>query len=184
MPLTHYLGMPDNYLSQYNPIRTRRGSYQDNFNPDFPCIFDRTQEDVDRVKYLRNAILTHTNTEAEWEEYQQDLKGALNYSDLERIETNLGTLAEMLDIELLDMTRDPIPRIPYFKNLQKNVKIIRDSPYHTFTTPETPEMPLNTYQKINDIEKILYDAYWMYLKNEAVKYYAGTDIYAPDNIII
>ena len=46
-------------------------------------------------------------------------------------------------------------------------------------------MPLNTYQKINDIERILWDAYIMFLNNEEAYYYAGNEeLYANDNIII
>lgn len=180
MGLTNWAGLPDLYTTNINSMYT--------FNDvviDFYCVFDRTQADVDRVRYLRNVILNHTNTEEEWIEYKQDKKGALNFSDLERIEKNLNTLASLFGLSLHSMIRDPIPRVPYFKNLQKNVKIIRESPYHYPTTPQVPEMPLNTYQKINDIEKILWDAYWMYVANMKAFYYAGNDeLYANNNIII
>ena len=180
MALTNWSGMPDVYSGNINPIHC--------FNDvviDFYCVFDRTQEDVDRVKYLREAILNHTNTEAEWTEYQSDMKGALNYSDLERIEKNLNTLANLFGLHLHSMARDSIPRIPYFTNLWKNVKLIRESPYHFYNTPKVPDMPLNTYQKINDIERILWDAYIMFLNNEAAHYYAGNEeLYANNNIII
>ena len=180
MAITNWLGMPDIYPSNIN------SSYC--FNDeiiDFYCIFDRTQADVDRVNYLREVILNHENTEEEWAEYQSDLKGALNYSDLERIEKNLNTLATLIGLHLHSMARDPIPRIPYFTNLWKNVKLIRESPYHFYNTPPVPDMPLNTYQKINDIERILWDAYIMFINNQKAYYYAGNEeLYANSNIII
>lgn len=179
MGITNWLGLPDIYSGNINPAFA--------FNDeaiDFHCVFDRTQEDVDRVNYLREVILKHENTEEEWVEYQSDMKGALNYSDLERIEDNLGKLAGWFGIHLHTMMRDPIPRIPYFTNLRKNVKLIRESPYHFYNTPKVPDMPLNTYQKINDIERILWDAYIMYVNNEKAFYYTGNELYTGGNYII
>ena len=179
MGLTNWLGMPDIYTTNTNSTMAFNDVYID-----FECIFDRTQADVDRVKYLHDVIHAHTNTQAEWTEYKSNLKGALNYSDLERIEKNLNTLSDLIGLHLYSMERDPIPRIPYFTNLWKNVKIIRESPYHFYNTPEVPDMPLNTYQKINDIERILWDAYIMFVNNQHAYYYAGNELYADNNIII
>lgn len=46
-------------------------------------------------------------------------------------------------------------------------------------TPKTPSMPVNTYQKMNDIEKILDDVYGILLNN--FNYYCGSEIYAGDD---
>lgn len=177
-------------MPAFNPYVHTNDSYvQDNdlsvyaLNP-FICITDRTQEDVDRVKYLTEVILAGTNTEEEWTEFTQDLKGALNYSDLERIEYNLNLLSVLLQIPLVSMERDTIPRIPYFKNLLINVKRIRDSFYRLSTTPLTPNMPLNTYGKINDIERILRDAYSVRMRNSLRYMYCGTELYADGNEIL
>ena len=179
MPLNNKMGMPEGYVQNINPIRAREETYI-NFN----CITDRTQEDVDRLIYLRNVILNGTNTQEEWEEYQYNSKGALNYADLERIEGNIQILGELLEVQLVSMVRGDIPRIPYFKNVLQNVKIIRDSVYHFPSTPKVPQMPLNTFQKINDIEQILLDAYLVYTANKSSKYYAGVEVYMPSNIIM
>lgn len=149
----------------------------------FYCITDRTQEDVDRVRYLTDVILAGTNTELEWKEFQLDLRGALNYSDLDRIERNLGILADILHIPMVSMERDVIPRVPYFKNLLINVRRVRESFYRLSNTPLTPDMPLNTYQKINDIEKILRDAYAAKVRNDQRFLYCGTELYGNNEII-
>ena len=149
----------------------------------FYCITDRTQEDVDRVRYLTDVILAGTNTESEWTEFQSDLRGALNYSDLDRIERNLGILSTILNIPLVSMERDTIPRIPYFRNLLINVKRVRESFYRFSTTPLVPDMPLNTYVKINDIEKILRDAYAVKIRNDQRFLYCGTELYGDNEII-
>ena len=147
-------------------------------------IIDRTQEDVDRVKYLTKTILAGTNTQEEWTEFQSDLKGALNYSDLDRIEHNLTELANYFGITLVSMQREVIPRVPYFVNLLTNVRLIRTSLYHRHDTPDTPAMPLSVYQKINDIEKIILDAYDTWVKNQDRYFYCGESVYANDNILL
>lgn len=149
----------------------------------FYCRTDRTQEDVNRVRYLTDVILAGTNTEEEWEEFTLDLRGALNYSDLNRIERNLGILSSILRISMVDMERDIIPRVPYFKNLLINVRRIRESAYRFSNTPLVPDMPLNTYQKINDIERILRDAYAAKVRNDQRFLYCGTELYGDNELI-
>lgn len=48
-------------------------------------ITNRTQSDVDRVKYLAKRIRTGIVTEAEYAEYLSGMKGAYNASDLNRV---------------------------------------------------------------------------------------------------
>lgn len=174
MLLNNYVS-PINYMDERNEI-------VDNFY--FFCITDRTQEDVDRVKYLTRVILAGENTEDEWKEFQMNLRGALNYSDLDRIEKNLNTLSTLLNIPLVSMERPAIPRIPYFNNLLENVRRIRVSFYHYATTPQVPSKPLNTFQKINDIERILRDAYSVYRRNTETFFYCGDDVYAGEYMLL
>lgn len=147
-------------------------------------IIDRTQEDVDRVEYLTKVILAQTNTPEEWTEFQSDLKGALNYSDLDRIENNLTELATLFDVTLVSMSRDTIPRVPYFQNLLTNVNLIRSTVYHRHDTPTTPAMPLNVYEKINNIEHIILDAYEMWVKSQNSFMYCGDGTYMNNNILL
>ena len=123
-------------------------------------IYDRTQADVDRVKELKDiGYFNMTNTEkAEW---ATDLKGALNQSDLIRIETDIHILSDVLELSLTTY-EDNMPEIPdqtYYKHLRDCITAIRDAGYVKSTTPTTPNSPLNAYKKINDIEEILFDVY-------------------------
>lgn len=155
------------------------------------CILDRTQEDVDRIKELRAKFLAPEITEEEYTEYLKQMKGALNYSDLERIEYNLDLVANMFsaevdgfDVVLEDMSRDYIPRIPYFQVLLRNVKKLRDTLYILSTTPQVPALPLSWYYNWNDIEQIIYDVYWMKRRFERSFYYCGEELYAGGDYLI
>ena len=169
----------DNYMSAVDTFYASRGDH-------FHCIMDRTQEDVDRVKYLREVLLSKTNTPEELEEYKGSLKGALNYSDLERIEYNLQLLDSILDLNLVSMDRDVIPRVPYFVNLLINVKKVWDTKYRRYTTPDVPEMPLSWYWQWNDIETILWDCFKVYTINNSTdaKVFCGESMYADANCLI
>ena len=52
-----------------------------------------------------------------------------------------------------------IPMTSYYANLRANVQAIRDTGYVQWNTPAVPSSPLNTFQKWNNIEKILFDAH-------------------------
>ena len=113
----------DSYASIDDSFYASNGDY-------FHCVMDRTQEDVDRVKYLRSVLLAQTNTEEELLEYKEDMKGALNYSDLERIEYNLSILDMLLDLHPVSMDRDIIPHdMPITRNI--NILLSRFTTYHT-----------------------------------------------------
>lgn len=60
-------------------------------------ITDRTQSDVDRVKYLAQRITKGTATDAERAEYLTDLKGAYNASDLNRVTSAMEYLKRLYD---------------------------------------------------------------------------------------
>ncbi len=62
-------------------------------------IFDRTQADVDRVYELKNKILSgglSSLTDAEKTEYMAGLKGAYNYTDLNRVGEAVSYLAQQM----------------------------------------------------------------------------------------
>ena len=142
------------------------------------AVTDRTQSDVKRVVELM---------EKQWQDFSDDekaewnsgMKGALNTSDLERIRSNTQLISDVLDIGL------DVPDVPelrnesYFAKVLENIEIIRSTYMVHSTTPATPEAPLNTYEKWNDIEKILEDVYEILLNN--FHYYCGSEIYAGDD---
>ena len=177
MALDRYIG-EEQFVNEQNIVR---GEY-----PLIYCITFRTQEDVDRVKYLTEALLNGTNTEMELAEFQSDMIGALNYSDLDRIERNITILSELLHVPILSMDRDIIPRVSYFDRLLINVKRIRASNYRMYRTPEVPEKPINYYTKVNDIERILWDAYIMWVRNHSNNRweYCGQGMYAGSEMLI
>lgn len=184
-----------NHPSDNIPIRlrdTEGAMYTENKSSDpdaggIECILDRTQEDVDAVKELTNKLLNGEVTEEEYNAFLKSMKGALNYSDLDRIENNLLILKDLfapyITINYYSMDRAYIPRIPYFINLLKNVQLLRDTMYILRTTPQVPSLPLSWYYNWNDIEQIIYDVYWMYRRFERNFYYCG-EIYGSNNVLI
>lgn len=59
-------------------------------------ITDRTQSDVDRVKEIAAKARTDTWTEVEQAEWVAGMKGALSYTDFNRIESGVLELANIL----------------------------------------------------------------------------------------
>lgn len=59
-------------------------------------ITDRTQADVDRVKEIAVKARTGTWTEEEQQEWAAGMKGALSYTDYNRIENGIKELAEIV----------------------------------------------------------------------------------------
>ena len=140
-------------------------------------VTDRKQEDVDRVNEL-NAIGWDHMTSEQKEEWSNGLKGALNRSDLLRIENNIQILSDVLGLNLMTFANNVPgnPTIGYFSILLENVEKIRGAYGKKSTTPETPEAPINTFEKLNAIEQILKDVYDLLTNN--FHYYAGEGLYA------
>lgn len=146
-------------------------------------IYDRTEQDVLRVKQLIEEIKSGKAVQEEIVEYKTDLKGALNRSDLERIVGNINYLADMLDVTIQTQTVPEIPRVSWYNVLLSNLNIVLNAYAKYPDTPEIPIQPLNTYEKWNIIEKIIWDIKDLYQINE--HYYAGNDeLYANNNGII
>lgn len=143
------------------------------------AVFDRTQADVDRAVYLTSKETFNDLTDEEKAEFMGDLKGALNRSDLERIKNNIELLNEVLELKSTVSDIPELPKAPYYQELIKNVTAIRDAASVKKTTPVVPSEPLNTFQKWNDIELILWDVYDILTNN--FHYYAGEQLFAGDS---
>lgn len=144
-------------------------------------VTDRTQIDVDEVARLEKAGWDGM-TDAERERWKKGMKGAFKLSDIKRIENDCYILAQLLNVSIVTH-RENLPRFPtssYFKSLLDNVTTLRAVGYRYQTTPEVPEQPINTYQKINSIEQILKDIYDVY--NSNFVHYAGEGLYAGQEI--
>jgi len=115
-------------------------------------IVDRTQADVDYADANRGNLTPN--------------KGARNGSDLERITGNLRYLRDELTelgytipplISLTEWPMDFIPRYSDIDKIRVDVQTIRNVGLVSPHTPHVPPLPYLAYQKLNDIEKILFD---------------------------
>lgn len=165
--------------------------YQETFEYVLPFfVYDRTQADVDRVRYLNERYINGTITDEEIQEWNTGingklgLKGAFNLSDIKRNENNckiIGGLVET-EVDVKEWEYGDIPRVSDYLRIRDNVQKIRDA-YLTYSdTPPTPTQPLNTYQKWNDLERILHDVYFIYTANKNSYYYCDTEMYAGEGI--
>lgn len=141
-------------------------------------IYDRNILDITIVKEITNKIQTSgffSLTDTEKQQWQAGLKGTLNHTDLNRIEGNSRDIAQMVGVSIeapkVDWAMTDIPTQNDFRRILDNVRKIRSSNYVHSDTPVTPELPLNRYEKINDIERILFDVYDMYTRNMSAIYY-------------
>ena len=156
--------------------------------PEF--VYDRSQIDVDRVKELNFKYLNRTITEEEKQEWNTGidgnagLKGAFTISDIKRIEYNCELIGELLAVEVpvKSWKYGDIPRESDYRRILVNVQNIRDAYIVYSDTPQVPEQPLNSYQKWNDIERILHDVYTIYINIQNSYYYCGSEIYAGEGI--
>lgn len=166
-------------------------SYKDIYEYILPFfVYDRTQEDVDRVKYLNEQYLNGTITEDEKHEWNTGingkvgLKGAFNLSDIKRNENNCKIIGELVAAPVIIKEWDygDIPKISDYARIRENVQKICSAFITHSDTPEVPNQPLNTYQKWNDIEKILHDVYYIYVRLKNSYYYCDTEMYAGEGI--
>lgn len=168
-------------------------------------ITDRTQEDVDRIKEVTKRLLQRDyESYNEWSEllseYLENSKGALNYSDLHRIASNMNEIAGLIhptgyvqmyvySDDYFDRDGQSIPRASFFKTMYNDLLAIRGSRYYMADTPTVPQRPFNAYNKINDIEKILEDAYLVYRTNtdglfrcgDSSQTFSASEIFADEN---
>lgn len=119
-------------------------------------IFDRTQADVDfaisKIAEWKNSGYTSV----------YELKGCLNISDINRIETNIQYLSEQLTdlyypsyITSKTWGLSGLPDINDVVRIIANVKKIISSFYQSSNAPELPDTML-TYEQVNNIEENLY----------------------------
>lgn len=141
-------------------------------------VTDRAQSDVERVCELLEKGWSNFS-EDEKTEWNKGIKGALNTSDLERIQNNTQLLSDVLEIGLTVSKVPELPTQSFFNQIIQNTEAIRNAYCIHSTTPVTPKEPLNTYQKWNDIERILTDVYMILLNN--FHYYCGNEIYSGED---
>lgn len=123
-------------------------------------ITDRTKADVDRCKELA-AKGWNNMTEAEKAEwYGAAMRGAYNYSDLNRVESAVAELSEFLALGLATKTDWGMWDAPTQADMSRyisNLKAVKESFLSGVSVPDT--MDGFTYGSANNIEKMLAEAF-------------------------
>ena len=137
-------------------------------------ITDRTQADVNRVKQIAEKIENGTASESELAEFNSAaIKGAYNYTDLNRVTAAMEALKAKLEgygyavpgyqVVPIDGKRtvwieEDSPTPGQMQTYLGNVSAVRAVLDMLATTPDVPpDMVALTVQDANDIEQILFD---------------------------
>lgn len=124
-------------------------------------ITDRTQSDVDRVKEIAAKARTDTWTEAEQAEWVAGMKGALSYTDFNRIESGVLELANILGASVNVKTDWSVSGYLTESDASRwlaNIEAIRSKNSGSSKIGQTPtSMDKLTFDIMNQIESILED---------------------------
>lgn len=148
-------------------------------------IYDRSQTDVERLKQL-NAKGYYNLTPEEKQEWLGDSKGALNKSDLSRIENNIKVIYDMLGEDKAVAIYPEIPNVSYYSALRNRVADVRTKAFAALYCNKTvPEQPLNHFEKWNDIERILSEIHRVLENNAKAFLYCMEDaeLYCDSGVI-
>lgn len=152
------------------------------------AIYDRNILDVQTAKELLTKIYTTKFSSLTVDEkamWLAGLKGCLNYTDVNRIESNCKEISDLIGLGLTTKTtwvNGEFIKVSDFERIINNVILIRNTNYIRSDTPQTPGLPLNRYDKINDIEKILINVFDVYTANSVAIDYMDNEIYIDENI--
>lgn len=150
-------------------------------------ITDRTAADVERYLTLRNKGFANL-TAAERAEWLAPMKGAYNFTDLNRVEEAVQFLAEKLrdrgyrvDIsEAKVWTMSSLPTLADMNRYLDNVRVIRSAFATLGTTPQVPTSASGlTYKEANDIEQIIFDVNKLLDNMMSVWFFSG-DLYSGE----
>lgn len=126
-------------------------------------VYDRTKDDIEK----------------------RTQKAFINASDLNRIEKNAEMIGQRISVSIsvkTDWETGGIPKHSDYRRIEENTGMIRAGYMVHDDTPAVPERPYNTFQKWNDIEKILYDVFFIYVKNFGNVIYCGDGFSCGDEI--
>lgn len=140
--------------------------------PEISFIFDRTNEDLAIATELREKIATigyDKLTDYEKELWNSDLKGCRNASDLNRIGNACNIISNMMYTAGIieeefhikdDWEQIDIPSIWNMENLLGIIVVLREiASEYDKTIEKVPNNPINTIEKMNLVERILYEVY-------------------------
>lgn len=150
-------------------------------------ITDRTAADVERYLTLRNKGFANL-TAAERTEWLSPMKGAYNYTDLNRVEDAVGYVADKLrergyrvDISAKKTwTMTSLPTLSDMNTYLNNIKAIRSAFATLSTTPQAPSTIKGfTYKEANAIEQILIDVDQL-LENMMSAWFFSGDLFSGE----
>lgn len=130
-------------------------------------VTDRTQADVNRVKHIAEKIKNGTASESELAEFNgASMKGAYNYTDLNRVGRAISYLASRMTALGCSVFVDP--KVDWTENdwltpgaaehYLSDLRKIRSVFTQLSTTPSVPaDMEKFTVEEANEIEKMLSD---------------------------
>lgn len=148
-------------------------------------ISDRTIEDVERWRILRNKGYANMTTAEKSEWMAQTMKGAYNHTDLNRVGNALNDLRERLHdagyitfdtnfVAKTDWNIDDIPTAADLTAYLDAVSIIRGAMARYSYTPVVPaNVGSLSYSEANDIEKILSDVDILINNMLTARYFCG-----------
>lgn len=124
-------------------------------------ITDRTQSDVNHVKEITAKARTGTWTKTEQSEWLAGMKGALNYTDFNRIESGIQELGSIVGASVsvcTDWTADGYMKVSDAIRWLSNINSIRAKCSGPSAIADTPEsMNKLDFSTMNQIEQILLD---------------------------
>lgn len=124
-------------------------------------ITDRTQSDVNHVKEITAKARTGTWTKNEQSEWLAGMKGALNYTDFNRIESGIQELGSIVGASVsvrIDWTTDGYMKVSDAIRWLSNINSIRAKCSGSSAIADTPEsMNKLDFSTMNQIEQILLD---------------------------
>lgn len=132
-------------------------------------IFDRTKEDVDYLKSLMVTIQTTgwgNVSQSVRDEWLAQNKGAINYTDLNRIEENIEFIVSELENVGISIAIDrsnptwtlgAYLLIDNINRIRNNLNLIINGWYSLPSTPTIKYSNPMNYLDANDLERVLYD---------------------------
>lgn len=146
-------------------------------------VYDRTEKDVDFARYCKETRYANLTAE-EKEKWKGELKGAVTVETWNRVEGNTQAVASeiIVPVSTKNWLRTDIPRYSDYIRLLENLAKIRSSYGLMSDTPQVPDRPINTYQKWNDIEKILHDVHYVFTHSTEDVYYCGDEVFIGEGV--
>jgi len=149
-------------------------------------ITDRASQDVDRVRVLA-AKAWQDMTAEERAEWLSPLKGAYNYTDLNRVEEAVAYVSERLNefgyLPFLPTTRNwsagDIPNTSDLSRCFGNVAQLRRAITVWASTPYAPNANSFGANEANDLEQILVDVDLVLTRISQAWFYSG-DLYSAE----